>query len=318
MRANGKWLGLFSALCVLATLGGNAFAAEILRVGKANSTSFVFALVDAGVQAGLFEKHGVTLEISSFQGGPRVQQALAGGNIDIGLGSGPDMAGIARGAPVKAVAAIFNGLDQVLVVNPASGYASIDDLKGKVFGASSPAALSGWLPRALAASKGWGEDSITLQTVTSHTAALALLETRQIDAMTVDPASALQGEKDGSLQVIFRFAEFMPEFPQYAIYATDDVIANKPETLRAFLAGWVETVAFARDNKQAVVTSIATATGIGEEFVSQVYDEVMPLYATDGRFGDKALAILLDSFVQNDVLDARPEPSGLVDTSLLP
>lgn len=306
------------ALALLATTAGVASAAETLRVGKANSTSFVFALVDAGAAAGIFGKHGLTLEISGFGGGPRLQQALAAGSVDLGLSAGPDMALIAKGAPVKAVAAVFNGLDQVLVTNPAAGYASVDDLRGKVFAASSPASLSGWLPRKLAETKGWGPDGVALQMVNSQPSAIALLETSQIDAMTLDPATAGQGEKSGKMKITYRFSELLPKFHQYAIYATDDVIASKPDTLKAFLAGWVETVAYARGNKDAVVTSISAAIGIEEATLSDVYDEVMPLFSADGTFDQEAMDILLDSFVANGVLDKRPEIGDVTDARFLP
>lgn len=305
-----------AALIVAFTSG--VHAAETLRVGKAAGTSMVFAVIDAGVAAGIFDKHGLTLDISAFGGGPKLQQALAAGSVDIGLSSGPDMALVAKGAPVKAVAAILRGLDQVVVTNPASGIASVDDLKGKTFAASSPAALSGWLPRRLAEAKGWGPDGVTLQMVNSQGSAMALIETGQIDAMTLDPATALQGERSGKTKITYRFSELLPKFHQYAIYATDDMIANKPDTLKAFLAGWIETVAYARSHKDETVDSIAAAIGIDKDILSAVYDEVLSLYSEDGRFDQEAMDILLDSFVANGVLDKRPEIGDVTNAGFLP
>lgn len=314
LRLTGGALTLLAAMA----LGGVASAAETLRVGKANGTSFVFALVDAGAAAGIFEKHGLTLEISGFGGGPKLQQALAAGSVDLGLSAGPDMALIAKGAPVRAVAAVFNGLDQVLVTNPAAGYTSVDDLEGKTFAASSPASLSGWLPRRLAETRGWGADGVTLQMVSSQPSAIALLETGQIDAMTLDPATAAQGEKAGKMKITYRFSELLPKFHQYAIYATDDVMASKPDALRAFLAGWVDTVAYARDNKDAVVKSMSAAIGIEEATLSGVYEEVMPLLSSDGTFDQEAMDILLDSFFTNGVLDTRPQIGDVTNVTFLP
>ena len=53
-----------------------------------------------------FKKHGIDVEISSFGGDARVQQAMAADGIDIGLGSGPGLAFIVKGSPVKGIAAM--------------------------------------------------------------------------------------------------------------------------------------------------------------------------------------------------------------------
>ena len=61
---------------------------------------------DVGVRTGIFKKHGIDLEISSFGGDARVQQAMTADGIDIGLGSGPGLAFIVKGSPVKGIAAM--------------------------------------------------------------------------------------------------------------------------------------------------------------------------------------------------------------------
>jgi hypothetical protein len=67
-------------------------SAETLRVGKAVPKSFSFSLIDLGEKRGIFKADGLELEITSFGGGARLQQALAAKSIDIGFGGGVDMA----------------------------------------------------------------------------------------------------------------------------------------------------------------------------------------------------------------------------------
>ena len=66
--------------------------AETLRVGKSTLTSFTYTLLEVGMQSGIFEKHGLTIESSAFGGGPRLIQGMTAGAIDIGLDGGTDMA----------------------------------------------------------------------------------------------------------------------------------------------------------------------------------------------------------------------------------
>src|SRR5579863_4089504 len=85
-----------------------------LRVGKAIAVAFSFVPLDVGIQAGIFKKHGIDVDEYSFGGSAKLQQALAADSIDIGLGSGPEMAFIAKGAPVLGIAALAN--EQSLMV----------------------------------------------------------------------------------------------------------------------------------------------------------------------------------------------------------
>jgi len=73
-----------------------AWSAETLRVGKAGREAFAFVPSDIGARTGIFRKHGIDLEISSFGGDARVQQAMTADGIDIGLGSGPGLASSSR------------------------------------------------------------------------------------------------------------------------------------------------------------------------------------------------------------------------------
>ena len=67
---------------------GTQAQAETLRVGKSTLTSFTYTLLEVGMQSGIFEKHGLTIDSSAFGGGPRLIQGMTAGAIDIGLDGG--------------------------------------------------------------------------------------------------------------------------------------------------------------------------------------------------------------------------------------
>src|SRR5580704_15070441 len=80
-----------------------ARAQDTLRVGRAIANSWSFVPLDVGIAAGIFARHGLAIESVSFTGSARLQQGLAANGIDIGLGSGPELAVVGKGAPVIAV-----------------------------------------------------------------------------------------------------------------------------------------------------------------------------------------------------------------------
>ena len=97
-------LVLFIA-CILG-FAPSANATENLRVGKAVAEAFSFVPVDIGMRKGFFAQQGLAVEYTAFAGDARMQQGMASDSIDIGIGSGPAMAFIVKGAPIKAVAAM--------------------------------------------------------------------------------------------------------------------------------------------------------------------------------------------------------------------
>src|SRR5262249_31109113 len=118
--------------CTLAGLLAQAASAEVVRFGKPVAGAFTFALLDVGVRAGIFKKHGLDLEISAFTGGTRLVQAETAGSIDIAFNTGPDMAMIFKGAPVRAIALVSDSpLDLCLLVRPDLPVAAPSDLKGR-------------------------------------------------------------------------------------------------------------------------------------------------------------------------------------------
>src|SRR5262245_49392844 len=93
-------------ICLVACLVTPAAAAEKLRVGKAVPFAWTFTPFEVGIKTGIFEKQGLELEVSAFGGDARLQQALTADSVDIGIGSGPGMAFMAKGVPAKTVAAM--------------------------------------------------------------------------------------------------------------------------------------------------------------------------------------------------------------------
>src|SRR5258708_22382772 len=124
---------IFRALLVgLIFLVAPAGAAEKLRVGKAVAFAWTFTPLDVGIQTGIFAKHGLEIEASASAGDAKLQQALIADSLDIGIGSGPGMAFMAKGVPAKAVAAMAGvPRNMAVMVRYHSTAKAGDDLQGR-------------------------------------------------------------------------------------------------------------------------------------------------------------------------------------------
>ena len=314
-RLTMTFVAVFAGMPGFADIAG----AETLRVGKAGREAFSFVPADIAARTGILKKRGLEIEISSFGGDARVQQAMAADGIDIGLGSGPGLAFIAKGAPVKGIAAMANPpLIFALVVRNDDSVKTPDDLRGRKVGVSTVGSVTSWIISEVGRQKGWGYEGIAQVPIGDDANRIAALKTRAIDAAIVNLAVALNYVQRGEGRVLLRFGDLVQDFHIHVIFATDKAIAGRPQALRGFLAGWFETIAFMRASKRETVAIAKEVMGTDEPTTAAIYDELMPMFSDSGRFDPKALAVLSKSFVDMKTLPAEPDMTKLYTEAFLP
>ena len=292
-------------------------AAELLRVGKAVPEAFSFVPLDVGMRKGIFAKNGIEIQSVAFTGDARMQQAMASDSLDIGLGSGPALAFIVKGAPIKAVAAMAGPpLLLAIVVRP-DGPKSVADLKGKKISVSTAGSLTYWLVSETSRRQGWGPKGIGIEPMGAMPGQIAAMKRGDIDGAIMDIGNAFALEKRGEGRILLRFTD-LKDFHIHVIFATDRLIASRPELVRGFLKGWFETIAFMRAYKAETVAIAREVTNKDEDITSRSYDELMPMFSDDGRFNPAALATLAKSFVELQLLPAQPDPARLYTEAFLP
>ncbi len=95
---------------------------------------------------GIFAKHGLEIEASAAAGDAKLQQALTADSADIGIGSGPGMAFMAKGVPAKAVAVMYGvPKNMAVMVGYNSPIKTVDDLKGMKLGCTTVGSLTYWI-----------------------------------------------------------------------------------------------------------------------------------------------------------------------------
>jgi ABC-type nitrate/sulfonate/bicarbonate transport system substrate-binding protein len=308
-------LTLLAAVLLAATPA----SADTLRVGKAGREAFSFVPLDIGVRTGVFKKDGLDIEIANFGGDAKLQQAMAADGIDIALGSGPGLAFIAKGSPVKGIAAMAGPpLLFALVVRNDDTVKTVDDLKGRKIGVSTVGSVTNWIISEVSRQRGWGFDGIDQVPIGENAARVAAVRAKALDGCIVDLASALNYVQRGDGRILLRFGDLVKDFHIHVIFATDRIIAEKPQVLRRFLAGWFETIRLMREDKAKSVEIAADVMGTDAPTAGKIYDELMPMFSDTGRFDPKALAVLRRSFVEMKTLSDAPEMSKLYTEAFLP
>ena len=131
---------VFLAL-VSAVAGWNAPAAaqDTLKLAVPQRGAWDTAVAELGQRAGIFKKHGLTLDILYTQGGPESIQAVIAGSIDIAMASGVSATiGISsKGAPIRIIGSEMIGSpDLYWYVKPESPIRKAADFNGKTVGYS--------------------------------------------------------------------------------------------------------------------------------------------------------------------------------------
>jgi len=307
------------AMLPLASAVAPAQTASKLRVAKVVPFAWTFTPLDIGMQSGIFARHGLDIEASASAGDAKLQQQLASASIDIGIGSGPGMAFTVKGVPAKAVAEMYGAPQNMAVmVGYDSAIKTVADLKGRKIGCTTVGSLTDWIGTRINQKEGWGTSGITMVPIGGMPPARAAIKTNQIDGYIGALESGYALEEAKEWRVITSATPFVDHFITHVIFATNDMIENHPETVRAFLQGWFETIAYMQTHKAESVAISAKVLNISETVAGRAYDEQMSAFSRDGAFDPQGVAVLKKSFIDTGLLKDIPEDKDLFTTQFVP
>ena len=307
------------AVWALVASGPGAFALDKVTAGKAASVAWMFIPLDVGVAEGIFAKYGLDVAITSFGGDQKMQVGLASGSVDFGLGGGPAMGFVAKGAPVDAVAAFAGAPANIcLVVGADSAVKSVADLKDKIVGASAAGSLTGWLVQRISVTQGWGVNGIKIADIGGFDASLAALRAHQIEGMMSSTEAGHGLEERGLGRILVTMGKYAPVFITHVIFARRDLIREKPDLVKRFLQGFFATIAYMKTRKAETSHIAETALLESPSVASETYDEEIGMLETDGHFDPAAVAVIKKSLLEMGTLQSSPRDDQMFITEFLP
>ncbi|HTP81897.1 MAG TPA: ABC transporter substrate-binding protein [Alphaproteobacteria bacterium] len=311
--------GLAAAVILTVLSVGPALALDKVNLGKAVSNSFAFGIAEVGIEAKIFEQEGIDLQVTSFRGDAQLQQALATGAVDVGFGSGPAMGFHAKNVPAVAVAAFYGAPQNLALCVPMnSPIHTAADLKGKRIGVTTLGSLTDWLTRETSRQQGWGSDGIVVMPLGSNQARLAAMERGELDGMIVEAATGYELQDQNKAKNVLFFGDLVHDFYTHVIFATEDMIKNRPDVLKRYLKGMFKTIAYVKTHKDFTVKSEAKTIGVSEAVAAKVYDVQLSAFSTDGTFDPKAIEVIRRSLKELGILDFEPDPKTLYTSQFVP
>jgi NitT/TauT family transport system substrate-binding protein len=313
---------IFKSFLLGATILGfcaTAQAADKVHAGKSVNTAWAFIPLDVGLEAGIFAKYGIDLEISALTGDAKLQQALASDSLEFGLGSGPSMAFAVKGAPVIAVAAFAAEPRNISVVVPAdSPIKTVADLKGKQLSVTTAGSLTDWLVHRLSVKEGWGTDGVRIAAIGGFDSAVPAMKTKQIDGMMVATEAGYLLEERGEGRILVGMEKYAPKFHTHVVFSRKDLVASNPALVERFLKAFFASIDFMKANKEKTTEVAARVTHQTVSAMNKTYDYEISMLETDGHFDPEAVEVIKDSFVGMGILTEKPANDLLFTTRFLP
>lgn len=220
---------------------------------------------------GLFQKHGLQVQLLYIGGGSVVTQALLGGDVQfVRLGANAVVQASMRGASLKMIANTINTLVFSLMARPE--IQSAKDLKGKKIGVTR---LGGSTDFALdLALKKWGlrrgPDIAVLQTG-GMPQLLGAITGGVVDAGVVSPPTNLTAAKLG-LKELVDFGEIGITYPNSPLATTRLVLEKNRNTALRVLRAYSEGIYRVRTDRDGTIKVLAKYTKVQDaEILSELY-----------------------------------------------
>lgn len=250
-------------------------------------------------ELGLFEQHGITVEILTLDTNAGARDLVATGHADIFL-SCPTVAiaAIANGAPISTIAQVKSPCTSALSVPPDSEIRTLADLQGLLISGVSPACEA-----IITFTKAMSQESLLdfeLTTMSSG-AALVALQAGQLDGAILEEPHTTIAELNGFI----RMFDYLTEgIPCRTVNARNLMINSNPDAILAFVA--------ALDEANAIIMADPTAANVVEIGAYYTGAPVEAVALANQRFGfdvalqTEGLIMLADVLVE--LGDIRENP----------
>jgi NitT/TauT family transport system substrate-binding protein len=260
------------ALAAIVATGAPAVAQEKLRVSVPQRGLWDTGVSELGRRAGIFQNHGLDLDILFTSGGAESQQAVIGGSMDIATGVGVSGAigAFAKGAPLRLIGSEMIGSpDLYWYVVPASPIRAVADIAGKsvgfsVTGSSSHAGLLEFAR----------QNKLTVKPVSTGgmPATLTQVMTGQIDVGWAAVPFGIDALESGKIRLLARGydVEALKGRTTRVNVTSLDMLGKRRDALERYMRAYRETIDWMYSDDPAVLRHYADYSGFPEQVVKRV------------------------------------------------
>jgi len=313
---NVKLAGITAAALVMLSACGNSDADTAGEDGLTEITVGVIPIVDVaplylGVEEGIFEEHGLEVNLQEAQGGAAIVPGVQSGDFDFGFSNTVSLIiATSQGLPLQLVApgpnstgdpeADFSGV----LVPDESDIETIEDLEDASISINTLNNINDTVLREGMNQAGGDPASMDLVEV-AFPDMQGQVEGGNVDAMLVVEPFKTLGENAGMRSIYAPYAEPTDDLTVAGYFASDTMVESDSETVDAFAAAMRESQQFAEDNPDATKDIMTSYITIDEEILP---DLTLPSFPQE--VNETSIETMIDWTVEYGLID---EAVGLED-----
>jgi len=243
-------------------------------------------------------------------------KAAATGQIDIGFcGTPPAVTGIAKGVPIKIVAAV-NQEGSGIVVREDAGIQKIEDLKGKTIAIPMKGSIQDVLLQMTLKEHGINPEEVNIIEMQVPLMPKAL-EAGKIDGFIAWEPYVSMAEQKGYGHAIAYSRDIWKDHPCCVVIATDQFIKEHPDQLRKFLKVHVEATEYLNTHKNESASIVAEALGTDPAVEKRAFQNMKFIAVPTSSFIDnvmkfvgieKQLGYIKKDLKKDDIFDLKYLP----------
>jgi NitT/TauT family transport system substrate-binding protein len=310
-------LATITAAAVLGT-SSFAYANEKVRIGLPTKTYWPTTIAETAVRQKLFEKEGITAELTIYRGGAETFEAMAAGAADVILDATSLVsAGRKKGVNSKVLANAAMGYYGWQLMTLAKSTLGVKDLSGKKVAITSAGSGSDLLAL-------WTQQDKKIEFTRVPVGGGGLvpnLLAGNVDAAVVYSPLSFQISKSGEARTILDYSKEVPPNLAAGWIALDKYVQDKPQVVQKTLNALYGALAFMRANKDVSVKLIADLYEIPAEIAALEYENTIMKLETDGSMdGPKIpeqLQLALDMAKAGGMKDLGPA-AEIISTQFKP
>lgn len=220
-----------------------------------------------GIDKGIFEKHGIDLELIPGDTPATISAQVLSGQLDMGFATTTyQITAAAKGAPLVAVSAV-DGLinpDQAvsaIVVKEDSSIQSPKDLTGKKVAVIALGSELDVLTKKVVDEDG-GDSSKVRSVQIPFPQMQSALQAGRVDAIVTTEPFLTLSKKAGGRVISEPEVQLLPNGSVTAYIASERYIEENPEVVDNFQAAMAESLEYAKANKDEALQAVSKVTGL--------------------------------------------------------
>jgi NitT/TauT family transport system substrate-binding protein len=253
----------FAAALLVAAAAAPAVAEDTLKLAIGQRGNWNTSIAELGNRAGIFKKHGLTLDMLYTAGGGETQQAVLAGAVDIGtaIGTMGALGAYAKGAPIRIVAAETTGGADYWYVAAASPIRTLRDTDGKTIAYSTAGASTHGVVLAFVRELGLKAKPVATG---GPVPTLTQVMTGQIDVGWSTPPLGLKEIDEGKIRVLARATDLAVVRGQtIRVLATSaDVLGRRKDAIMRFMDAYRESLAYIYSGNPKAMADFAEFAGV--------------------------------------------------------